>query len=159
MIHDGSTSASPEVADIIIFYRHGGRKAQFILKKRQGHARATRSWPRCPQLPLRRPRAIAAHERTKVFPESTFFTKNQAAALPTPDEIRAINKATGEFRATLFDCLVPVKMESLDLLVKCGADVGPLEAQSVRKKLQGRVPVPVSMGGRRTANRGLYTWN
>jgi hypothetical protein len=72
------------------------------------------------------PDAVAAHEKTKIFPESTFFTENRAAALPKPDEIRAINKATrtGEFRATLFNRPLPVKMESLGLLVKYGARCG-----------------------------------
>ena len=91
------------------------------------------------------PDAIAAHENTKIFPESTFFTEIRAAALPKPDEIRAINNATGEFRATLFNRPLPVKLESLGLFVKYGADVGPVEAQTqvmVREKLQGRVPVP-----------------
>ena len=95
------------------------------------------------------PDAIPAHEKTKIFPESIFFTENRAAALPKPDEMRAINKATGEFRATLFNRPLPVKLESLGLFVKYGADVGPVEAQTqvlVREKLQGRVPVPEVYG-------------
>lgn len=136
-MHDGSTSASPEFAHTI-FYRHGGRKSTPFSES----AKAVRVRPD----PLRGPRAIEAHEKTKIFSKSTFFTEKQAAALTTPDEIRAINKATGEFRETLFDCPLPVKRESLGLLVKCGVDVVPLEAQSqvmVSEKLQGRVPVPV----------------
>ncbi|PGH11833.1 hypothetical protein AJ79_04630 [Helicocarpus griseus UAMH5409] len=85
----------------------------------------------------------------KIFPESSFFKERRAIALPTPAEIRAINKASGNICASYFNRPSPVTIPSLGLFVKYGADVSLTEAQTqmmVREKLQGRVPVPEVFG-------------
>ncbi|ORY59111.1 uncharacterized protein BCR38DRAFT_498792 [Pseudomassariella vexata] len=77
----------------------------------------------------------------EIFPESSFFKERRAPALPTPDEIRAINKATGGIRSTNFNRPTPVIVPSLGLVVKYGADVAIVEAQiqmMVHKQLQDR---------------------
>lgn len=85
----------------------------------------------------------------KVFPDSSFFKEKRAPTLPTPAEIRAINEASGDFFATNFNRPPPVKIPSLGLLVKYGADISLVEAQTqmmVRERLQGQVPVPEVFG-------------
>lgn len=85
----------------------------------------------------------------KVFPESTFFKERRASALPTPTEVRAINKESGNIRATNFNRPPPVIIPSLQLVINYGADVTVVEAQTkvaVRKRLQGHVPIPEVFG-------------
>lgn len=83
------------------------------------------------------------------FPESSFFREKRASALPTPTEIRAINKVSGKVYATNFNRPPPVMIPSLGLAVKYGADVTVLEAQTqieVRKQPQRQVPIPEVFG-------------
>jgi hypothetical protein len=85
----------------------------------------------------------------KIFPESSFFKEKRAHALPSPADIRAINKGSGNTSATSFNCPPPVVIPSLGLAVKYGADVTIVEAQTqmmVREQLQNRVPVPEIFG-------------
>ncbi|ROT37125.1 phosphotransferase enzyme family protein [Sodiomyces alkalinus F11] len=80
-----------------------------------------------------------------IFGDSSFCKKRPTFDLPMPAAIRAINIASGHIRATHFNRPSPVKIPSLGLIVKYGADVTIAEAQTqmnVRKRLQGRVPVP-----------------
>ncbi|KAK9318377.1 hypothetical protein V1522DRAFT_396820 [Lipomyces starkeyi] len=81
----------------------------------------------------------------KIFPESSFFKERRAPALPTPAEIRAI-KVSG---TASFNRPLPVMIPLLGLVVKYGADVTIIEAQTqivVREKLQGQVPIPKVFG-------------
>lgn len=83
------------------------------------------------------------------FPESSFFKERRASALPTPVEIRAINKDSGNLYATNFNRPPPVKIPPLGLVVKYGADVTVIEAQTqmkIREQLQGQVPTPEIFG-------------
>ncbi|RYO76718.1 hypothetical protein DL763_010230 [Monosporascus cannonballus] len=85
----------------------------------------------------------------EVFHESSFFKEQRAPALPTPEEVRAINESTGHVRSTNFNRPPPVIVPSLGLVVKYGADVTIVEAQTqmmVREQLQDRVPVPEVFG-------------
>ena len=85
----------------------------------------------------------------KIVPESSFFKERRAPALPTPAEIRAINKESGNIRATNFNRPPPVMIPSLGLVVKYGADVTAVEAQTqmmIREQLQSQVPVPEVFG-------------
>lgn len=85
----------------------------------------------------------------KTFPESSFFKERRAPALPTPAEIRAINKESGKIRTTNFNRPPPVMIPSLRLAVKYGADVTIVEAQTqmmLREQLRGQVPVPEVFG-------------
>ncbi len=85
----------------------------------------------------------------KVFPQSSFFQERRAPALPSPAEVRALNEATGQFRATLFNHPDPLIIPSLGLLVKYGADVTMAEIETqvlMRERLQGRVPIPEVFG-------------
>lgn len=90
------------------------------------------------------------------FPESSFFREKRASTLPTPAEIRAINKAYLD--ATDFYCPTPVMIPSLGLVVKYGADVTILEALTqvkVREELQGQVPVPEVFGWTEDGDQGF----
>lgn len=84
------------------------------------------------------------------FLESSFFKEQRAPALPSPAEIRALNKKTGHSRATNFNRPVPVSIPSLGLLVKYGTDVTPTEAETqtfIREKLRDHdVPIPEVFG-------------
>jgi hypothetical protein len=95
------------------------------------------------------PQNNPASIQMKIFPESSFFEERRAPALPPPANIRAINKESGNISATSFNCPPPVMIPSLGLVVKYGADVTIVEAQTqimLRKRLQGRVPVPEVFG-------------
>ncbi|KAE8350240.1 kinase-like domain-containing protein [Aspergillus coremiiformis] len=84
----------------------------------------------------------------KIFSESSFF-KKQRAVLPTPAEVRAINLKTNNRYASDFHRPTPVKIPSLGLLVKYGAYINLVEAETqimLRERLYGRVPVPAIFG-------------
>jgi hypothetical protein len=96
--------------------------------------------------------------RMKTFPESSFFKELRARSLPTPAEIRAINKESGNVRATSFNRPPPVVIPSLGLVVKYGGDVTVIEAETqmmVRGQLQGRVPVPEIFGWTEDGGQGF----
>jgi hypothetical protein len=83
------------------------------------------------------------------FPESSFFKERRASTLPTTVEIRAVNKDSGDPYTTNFNRPLPVKIPSLGLVVKYGADVTVTEAQTqmeIREQLQGHVPTPEIFG-------------
>lgn len=84
------------------------------------------------------------------FPESSFFLEQRAAALPSPAEVRSINQATGNLRASLFNRPTPVIIPSLGLFVKYGADVTLAEIETqifMRERLQDHnVPIPEVFG-------------
>jgi len=85
----------------------------------------------------------------KIFPESSIFKERRAHDLPTPATIRALNKESGNIRATEYNRPPPVIIPSLGLAVKYGADVTITEATTqmmVREQLQGQVPVPEVFG-------------
>jgi hypothetical protein len=85
----------------------------------------------------------------KIFPESSFFKERRGPALPTPAEIRAISKESGNIRSTSFNRPPPVILPPLGLVVKYGADVTVVEAQTqmmLHKHLHGQVPVPEVFG-------------
>ncbi|RHZ71791.1 hypothetical protein CDV55_105462 [Aspergillus turcosus] len=85
----------------------------------------------------------------KIFPESSFFKEKRADALPSPADVRAINEASGNPRGTRFNRPPPVMIPSLGLVVKYGADVTIVEAQTqimLREQFQNRVPVPEVFG-------------
>lgn len=81
------------------------------------------------------------------FPESSFFIEQRAPALPSPAQIRALNKKTGHLRATYFDRPIPVSLPSLGLFIKYGGDVTFTEADTqifVYKQLrQLDYPIPI----------------
>ncbi len=99
------------------------------------------------------PPTVLAADRSKlstgldemiIFPESSFFKKGRGPALPTPAEIRAINKELGHILAT-----PPVVIPSLGLIVKYGTHITIAEAHTqlmMRELLQGQVPVPEIFG-------------
>ena len=94
----------------------------------------------------------------KVFSESSFFREKRAPALPTPAEIRAINKLSGKVSATSFNRPPPVMIPSLGLTVKYGADVTVVEAltqMELRKQLQGQVPIPEVFGWTEDGRQGF----
>jgi hypothetical protein len=65
--------------------------------------------------------------------------------LPTPAEIRAINKASGGIRAMGLGRPPPVIIPEKELLVKYGSSVTPTEAPTqkmLHECLQGQVPIP-----------------
>lgn len=85
----------------------------------------------------------------KIFRESSFFKEKRADALPSPADVRAMNEASGNPRAASFNRPPPVIIPSLGLVVKYGADVTILEAQTqimLCEQLQNRVPVPEIFG-------------
>lgn len=79
------------------------------------------------------------------FFESSFFKEQRALALPSPAEIRALDKKTGHSCAT-----APVSIPSLGLLVKYGTNVTLTEAETqtfIREKLRDYdVPIPKVFG-------------
>lgn len=86
---------------------------------------------------------------TSTIPDSSFLRKHQRSTLPTPAEVRAINKESGNIRGTIFNRPPPVKFQSLGLIVKYGADVTITEARSqhmVHRQLKDIVPVPEVFG-------------
>ncbi|BCR84774.1 aminoglycoside phosphotransferase family protein [Aspergillus chevalieri] len=92
------------------------------------------------------------------IPTSTFFKNHRASTLPPPAEIRALNIATDKPSATSFNCPPPVIIPSLGLVVKYGADVTWIEAETqimICEKLQGRVPVPEVYGWEEDGNQGF----
>ncbi|ODM15357.1 hypothetical protein SI65_09298 [Aspergillus cristatus] len=64
----------------------------------------------------------------KIVPDSSFFKSRPATALPTPTEVRAINR--GNTHATSFDRPPPVVIPSLGLFVKYGAIVTLAEIET-----------------------------
>lgn len=91
----------------------------------------------------------AANENFIIYPQSSFFREDRAAALPLPTEIRALNEVSDDFRAKSLDSPTPVKFPSLGLIVKYGTDVtaAEIEAQVMMyERLQGQVPVPEVYG-------------
>lgn len=66
----------------------------------------------------------------KIFLESSFFKERRAHALPSPADIRAINEGSGNASVTSFNCLPPVVIPWLGLVVKYGVDVIIVEAQT-----------------------------
>lgn len=92
---------------------------------------------------------LSISSQMTIFPESSFFRERRASAFPTPAKIRAINEASGDAYATNLNRPPPVMIPSLGLVVKYGADVTVLEAQTqmkVREQLQGQVPTPEVFG-------------
>ncbi|QPH03883.1 hypothetical protein C2857_000295 [Epichloe festucae Fl1] len=80
---------------------------------------------------------------------SSFFRERRADALPPPSKIRALNRESGDIRAENFNRPPPVRIPSLGLIVKYGADVTVHEAKTqimVREKLSGHVPIPEVFG-------------
>ncbi|KAK8147722.1 hypothetical protein G3M48_001145 [Beauveria asiatica] len=80
---------------------------------------------------------------------SSFFCEGRASALPSPNEIRLLNGNSGGVRTGDFYRPPPVRIPSLGLLVKYGADVTAREAKAqmmVREKLGGQVPIPEVFG-------------
>jgi hypothetical protein len=59
------------------------------------------------------------------FPESSFFKET---VLPSPAEITAINKQSGNVRSTLICRPPPVMIPSLGVVVKYRVDVTTVEA-------------------------------
>ncbi|KAL1894959.1 hypothetical protein Cpir12675_003453 [Ceratocystis pirilliformis] len=85
----------------------------------------------------------------KVLSQSTFFQERRASALPSPAEIRALNEASGHWRAASLNHPPPVIVPSLGLAVKYEANVTIAEVEAqvlMRERLQGRVPVPEVFG-------------
>lgn len=66
----------------------------------------------------------------KIFLESSFFKERWAHALPSPVDIRAINKGSGNASVTSFNYPPPVVIPWLSLVVKYSADVTIVEAQT-----------------------------
>ncbi|KAF9773247.1 hypothetical protein IL306_008979 [Fusarium sp. DS 682] len=91
----------------------------------------------------------ATTPKFKVFPESAFFQENRASALPSPAEVRALNEATGHYRAKSVNRPPPVIIPSLGLAVKYGTNVTAAEAEAqimLHERLQNQVPVPEVFG-------------
>ncbi|KAE8394998.1 kinase-like domain-containing protein [Aspergillus alliaceus] len=79
-----------------------------------------------------------------IFHYSTFCNESSRNTLPTPSEIRAISKKSGECHIS-FNRPSPVKIPSLGLLVKYGADVTVVEARTqmmLHEYLKDQVPIP-----------------
>ncbi|KAJ5920361.1 hypothetical protein N7516_011219 [Penicillium verrucosum] len=91
----------------------------------------------------------SSHNTIRTISDSSFFREHPASTLPTPAEVRAINKESGNIRGTMFNRPPPVKFPSLDLIVKYRADTTVTEAETqimVYKQLKGKVPVPEVFG-------------
>ncbi|UNI21190.1 hypothetical protein JDV02_007201 [Purpureocillium takamizusanense] len=87
--------------------------------------------------------------RITTFTESSFFKERPTWKLPSPAEIRALNKESGNRRAEELSRPSPVTVPSLGLFVKYGADVTVAEVETqirMRELLQGRVPIPEVFG-------------
>ncbi|RAL01363.1 aminoglycoside phosphotransferase family protein [Aspergillus ibericus CBS 121593] len=85
----------------------------------------------------------------KTFSKSSFFMERRAPSLPSPADIRALNVKTGNASAWNFNSPPPVMIPSLGLVVKYGASVSIVEAETqmmLREQLHGRVPVPEIFG-------------
>lgn len=85
----------------------------------------------------------------ETFPETSFFKERRAPALPPPANIRAINLQSNGRSATSFDWPPPVMIPSLGLVVKYGAGVSVVEAQTqvmLRERLGDSFPVPEIFG-------------
>ncbi len=83
------------------------------------------------------------------IPTSRFFQEERADALPSPSEIRALNRQSGDIRAEEFYRPTPARLPSLGLIVKYGAGVTIHEAKTqimLREKLSGQVPIPEVFG-------------
>lgn len=84
------------------------------------------------------------------FPESSFFVEKRAAALPAPAEVRSLNEATENLRATDISRPIPVAIPSLQLLVKYGQGISIAEIEThifLRKQLQHHsIPIPEVFG-------------
>ncbi|KAK2035760.1 phosphotransferase enzyme family protein [Colletotrichum somersetense] len=92
---------------------------------------------------------FSVSDQMKIFPGSSFFKERRAPTLPTPAEVRARNKESGNTRAPSFDRPPPVTFPSLGLLVKYGGNVTILEAETqmmVHEQRQGKIPVPEIFG-------------
>lgn len=110
-----------------------------------GHFSASMAANKTPELSA----CSAPTPTAKVFPQSSFFQERRAPALPSPAEIRALNEASGHYRAASLYHPPPVIIPSLGLAVKYGADVTIAEVEAqvlMRERLQGRVPVPEVFG-------------
>lgn len=85
--------------------------------------------------------------QTRALLDSSFFRERRAPALPSPAEIRAINQQSG--KGVGFNRSPPVKIPSLGLFVKNGADVTITEAETqimLQERFQGHLPVPEVFG-------------
>ncbi|KND92440.1 hypothetical protein TOPH_03162 [Tolypocladium ophioglossoides CBS 100239] len=103
-------------------------------------------------------RAPHTKQQMNIFPESSFIKERQAADLPTPAMVRATNIASGHPRASFFNRPPPVKIPSLGLLVKYGADVTITEARTqmmVCEQLRSQVPVPEVFGWTEDGGQGF----
>ncbi|KAI0167765.1 phosphotransferase family protein [Pestalotiopsis sp. NC0098] len=81
----------------------------------------------------------------EILPKSSFFRENCAADLPEPEEVRTLNRLSGNDGSTSFDRPPPVIIPSLCLVVKYGRNVTTDEARTqvmVYERLTGQVPVP-----------------
>ncbi|KAF4961197.1 hypothetical protein FGADI_434 [Fusarium gaditjirri] len=70
-------------------------------------------------------------------------------SLPSPAEIRALNEATGHYRAKSLNRPPPVIIPSLGLAVKYGTDVTAAEAETqvmLHERLRDQVPIPEVFG-------------
>ncbi|PWY81890.1 phosphotransferase family protein [Aspergillus heteromorphus CBS 117.55] len=84
-----------------------------------------------------------------IFRDSSFYRENPRAALPTPSEVRAISKKSAGTQHISFNRPPPVMISSLGLVVKYGADVTVVEAQTqlmLSKHLKGQIPIPDVFG-------------
>lgn len=91
----------------------------------------------------------SSHNTTRTISDSSFSREHRASTLPTPAEVRAINKESGNIRGASFNRPPPVKFPSLGLIVKYGADTTIIEAETqymVYKQLKGKVPIPEVFG-------------
>ncbi|KAH6645375.1 kinase-like domain-containing protein [Truncatella angustata] len=85
----------------------------------------------------------------EILHESSFFRETRAPALPEPEEVRKLNRLSGNDGSTSFDRPPPVIIPSLGLVVKYGGNVTIAEAQTqvmVYERLNGQVPVPEVYG-------------
>lgn len=85
----------------------------------------------------------------KVFLQSSFFQERRASTLPSPAEIRALNEASGHYRAASLSHPPLVTLRALRLAVKYGTDVTVAEVETqvlMHGRLQGRVPIPEVFG-------------
>lgn len=84
------------------------------------------------------------------LPNSSFFKRQGAPKLPSPAEVRALNNATGHWRATQLDSPTPLKIPSLGLLIKYGASITRAEVETqifLYKQLRNHhIPIPEVFG-------------
>lgn len=94
----------------------------------------------------------------ETYPKSSFFQEQRPSALPSPAEVRTLNKASGHYRATEFDSPCPVIIPSLGLLVKYGGSVTKTEAETqvlMRDLLKDQVPIPEVFGWAEDGRQGF----